>query len=779
MRLSKWFVGLVIGAIALQFGQQQSINARSTSDGVSAQSTQRSIEQARRDAIRRDYLNLNNIRSHYITDRTPSRDFDQSIITESSTTGRQTASAAAVPPPPSPGLPMGQTSYDFQGFSTSNRRTARVGGANIVHFVWTDVPFIPGQMYEQDRWVSYSSYDLGGGTYIQPIGGVFVGLGTQARAGFPTADVWDDNTLQLIMHQRSDVSLPYEPWHLNFPVPGNSNHIDEALDGAGDLSCPEVLWPTHATSRDGSRSIHAVAHSNVNDCPTDLLWYWRYNGTMWTGPVVIDSTGQISYAVADDPSGDKVAVVVHLSNWSSMNGLNNVGYLESTTDGAGWIAGTEPKTKSVITNYGDEFGPSAWLDLTAAYDHAGILHIVYDEQLVTGMTAATAIKHWNSQRQTSRTVTIADWEPAELPGLFNLNLSGLSMGIGDGSTMCQGGAESNEDYVYILYHQYGGPTQAERDDHSNNGYYNAELYLSVSTDAGMTWSSPVNLTNTKTPNCNPGAADEISGIPQRPDSVCRSENWATLGLVVSDIDITFISDLDAGAVTQGEGTWQLNPVHYYRIPGGTTDAQHVCPLQSANFEAQLSLDPNCDGYYAFPGGQHVETLTIMNLGNADLTGDVSVTDFPGVATLTVSDPGPYTIPAGASNLAKTVTMSANGAPDGAYSGSITITHNAPGEPSPRVVPVELIVTNFHPCIQCNCPCWADPNCDGVRSDVQDVVGTIDAAFRGTAGITDPGCPVERTDVDADGSTNVGDVVRVINVAFRGQTVAVNYVNPCS
>jgi hypothetical protein len=83
------------------------------------------------------------------------------------------------------------------------------------------------------------------------------------------------------------------------------------------------------------------------------------------------------------------------------------------------------------------------------------------------------------------------------------------------------------------------------------------------------------------------------------------------------------------------------------------------------------------------------------------------------------------------------------------------------------------------CGSCSCPCWADPQCDGVRSNVQDVVGTVNVAFRGTPGVVDPGCPNERTDVNASGFTNVQDVVAVVNVAFRGASVAATYVNPCA
>jgi hypothetical protein len=86
------------------------------------------------------------------------------------------------------------------------------------------------------------------------------------------------------------------------------------------------------------------------------------------------------------------------------------------------------------------------------------------------------------------------------------------------------------------------------------------------------------------------------------------------------------------------------------------------------------------------------------------------------------------------------------------------------------------------CLQtCACPCKYDPRCDGVLSDVLDVVETINVAFRGfspPAG-EDGTCPKARRDVDASGAVDVLDVVKVINVAFRGQTVASQYVDPCA
>lgn len=79
---------------------------------------------------------------------------------------------------------------------------------------------------------------------------------------------------------------------------------------------------------------------------------------------------------------------------------------------------------------------------------------------------------------------------------------------------------------------------------------------------------------------------------------------------------------------------------------------------------------------------------------------------------------------------------------------------------------------------CSCLCYADPECDAVRSDILDVVSTINVAFRGEAATVDQGCLLERSDVDCSSATDVLDVVKTVNVAFRGASASTEFCNPC-
>lgn len=77
---------------------------------------------------------------------------------------------------------------------------------------------------------------------------------------------------------------------------------------------------------------------------------------------------------------------------------------------------------------------------------------------------------------------------------------------------------------------------------------------------------------------------------------------------------------------------------------------------------------------------------------------------------------------------------------------------------------------------CDCHCHADPTCDGV-TDVLDVVGVVNEAFRGGLAVADATCPHKsRDDFNCDCVVDVLDVVLVVTQAFRGGTAAV--CDPC-
>jgi hypothetical protein len=220
------------------------------------------------------------------------------------------------------------------------------------------------------------------------------------------------------------------------------------------------------------------------------------------------------------------------------------------------------------------------METSTAYDHSGVLHIVFDLQRFANQSKHTALYHWSSARGDIQPIATAYYDNPNT-WRVKLNLCHISLGIGDGATPCEGGATTNEDYLYVLYVKLGGESPEEQADTSIRHLSNAELYLTASPNGGDNWSPPVNLTNTKTPDCNSA----------NPDSLCASEAWGSIARDVSDIEIQYIRDYEAGFIDESLPT--INDVVYLNIPGGTTDADFLCPYFPC--DCPCIGDPHCDG----------------------------------------------------------------------------------------------------------------------------------------------------------------------------------------
>ncbi len=699
------------------------VNAANTPDAIAKRKIQRRVDRHRQTEQYRNEVNRQWLQTRIMdAGRGPvSHDFNSSIINESMPSREAFAAVGAVPPPPSPGQDIGFTSYDYQANDSQGYNVARTPAGSRLHFTWMSFKYIPSTGENSDRYVLYSGYDDPGAYPSMTIGTGYNGIeitGATNRGGYCGIDVDNLNHAQIALHQaENDYTLePYEPWHAQLPF-GDDTYQIYGLTGQ-DNSCAGtgggtggVLWPRLTADRSNA-ILHEIAHTNTNDCPTHKLWYWRFDGvSVWSGPAFVGTTGDISYVLGADATSNKVAIVTH----ETEGGYSNVGYIESLTNGTDWLAlvpNVDPvPTPTMVTNYGLPDMFTSWVHLTTTYDNSGNLHIMWDEQ-ENANSEHIAIKHWSNNVPTIRTVALGYWDRPVSTGVFNLNLTKLTMGIGDGSTTCGGG--SNNNYVYVTYTQFGGNTPAQLADYSseysfegrNGGYMNGEIYLAISNTGGNTWSPPVNLTNTKTPGCQPGLADIGTGLPANPDSVCRSEHWSTIGRVVKDIDLFFVSDMDAGGIPQGEGSWQLNPVHYLQLSGSGIAPAGVCPLIAPVFEATLGTDPLCE-YNAPRAGATTAPLSILNLGNATLNqgggAGIALTDFTGLPTLSITGHalGAYSIPAGDPDIDMTVNMASNNAAEGLYMGQISISHNAATteNPSPRVYPVEFFVFDIFFCPQ--------------------------------------------------------------------------------
>jgi len=380
---------------------------------------------------------------------------------------------------------------------------------------------------------------------------------------------------------------------------------------AGSHSYPEspegeaFLWPKGVIDRNHNSHILAVSFGDGD--LVGRIGYWRgepddnlENWDFQFPPDIVDSARVISIAAASSPTSSRVAFAWHhnraLTEWWDNNGAaaqlnNDIRYI-IIEDGEApdWERDTRSITRIIPPRpdfiefdpkiaFGDTFRP--YCDVDIQFDPWGEENL-YASFATRGFwenpdpDAAPFIKmtaeqghlwFWN-QEQDTITLIYDGW-------YYNRTDNGGSWHTRCGSWRTNADRPSiafdpeEEGKIYVVWANF--PKIMEMDDGGNfrylegagdtssTGYSNAEVMVSISTDFGITWREPINITQTRW-------ADDAGRAPEPGE--CRSENEPSVAVEVNDaLHITYVIDQQAGGVIRGEdGNVTNNPVVYHRVP---------------------------------------------------------------------------------------------------------------------------------------------------------------------------------------------------------------------
>jgi len=569
----------------------------------------------------------------------------------------------------SPGDTVGYTWYDYQKNASMGRQIA-LGGAGGMHFGWMNLVAQGGNRYADYNYVSSLGAWLGA-MHVTPGG---------AEGGYTNIELFSDNR-EILTYHHSQAAYPY-PYAtycmlaIEDSTPGSGSF--KAFDIPDSLPGAEFLagWPSiavdsfdfiHVVMREtGQGAIKPFGYTRCYEDAESLKCEAPGVAEINITPdeaqprsnmvAVIDSSGTLSNIIVSSPVSNKVTIVyTKYRNPDITQVDNDVYYIESTNGGQDWIdAGSfSGITKHNITNYSSSDMERAYSDVAAAYDHDDSLHICwnahwFDESTGEYSTTWSRLYHWSKATGIKR-IANGYWDGTN-PGVWNRNLGKMSIS-----------AKQSNDYLYVTW------TQFDPDDISSGGFSNGEIYASVSTDGGLSWDIPVNLTNTQSTGCSPGN--------------CESDHWSTLAEEIDDsLHIFYVNDRDAGGAIQGEGSWTQSPMLYMNYPAWN-------PLPHPQIEVDHSLYQDL---HASNNSFKDTSFKVINSGNGQL--DVLVnSSAPWIEVISDSS---FSVSPGADPVDVSIRFNASGYSEVVLHDSIIVTSNDSVGNDRIVIPVRgFVVTD--------------------------------------------------------------------------------------
>lgn len=457
-----------------------------------------------------------------------------------------------------PGDSIGHTAYDYQSNGSMGTRIM-VDDLDQAHIDW--------------MWCNYALNTRYCAWQARFDDGSYYGE-TQASAswsGYVQLDITRDANPE---DQRTVIAYHYNPGAGYF----GWIDIDQGnCFGAwpNNPTSPEVadhIWPYIACASNGN-IVMVTGNQDAN------TWVHHRHlttdeGSNWTSLTDFDSCGTLSQFVRASHNSNKV-VYVHtqfITTEPNPQLDNDVYYMLSTDGGVTW----GPHTN--ITNYQPYPTDSvrAYCNVNAAFDDNDHLHIVWAGRRIDagGFYEASKIFHWDEVTGNIHIVSSPSTYYSQPGGWWIATTTSGSPGAwrmpADQPQLVVDAATNR------LYCFWGG--NDDYNDSSAGGFFNGEIYVSMSNNGGVTWSNYVNLTNTRTPNGAPGACDDEDYFTVHP--------WVVDG----NFYITYVEDKDAGGYAgggHGEGTLTDDPVRCWVTPVGVAENKSETPNATT-----LSLAPN-------------------------------------------------------------------------------------------------------------------------------------------------------------------------------------------
>lgn len=573
-------------------------------------------------------------------------------------------------PTVSPGFEAAITTYDYQHNGTMGRQVARRG--QYVHMLWMGQSdcFISSSANRRAYYQAFNTYN---NHYMQTGGGA--SMTGSNYSGYATIDCLSgsgtDGAFGACHVDLNGTSIYNSVGYIDF-LPGNAYFTQYA---AADISpYIEIIWPQICVHYGATSNVaYMVSHVGPDDPGQNIYMYKKDLGSgAWDAGQKMGYCADLSYTVVALDGTDKVAVVYTDDRHGLAQGAGSqqdldVYYIESTDQGVTW------GSKTCVSNYTKPDSLwRAYADLSALYSTDGNLHIIWAARELQSADIyydwRCRLMHWSTDIPHARIIAEARYDGGQKcdPGTWNMYIAKMSISECDGK-------------LYSLWTQFLDRKHVVSGigtDCSSHGFANGELWLAVSSDNGLSWDLPNDLTNSHTPNCDSAA--------------CESDHWSSMvkyGMTYTGddtLDLIYINDKDAGGIPQGEGTWCVNPVMHLRIPCRA-------PIESP----QISLSPNnfLDPTHTLPGIELDTSVTIINTGNATLNWSAVPGYVTGTGWINLS-PAAGIVTSGSSNTA-TMGVALNYThlttnPSG-WDGYIVVTSDAPT--SPDSIPIHLTIAS--------------------------------------------------------------------------------------